>query len=550
MTNLLFEKVDDAYVSWIINWNIHSFTTNILNIFNGNIYFPYHNTLAYSDPYFTTSLIAFLPVKLINQPAFAYNFSLIFAFITLSFCTYLLALYITKNHLSSIAAGTILAFSSYTVTKVMLLQMLSICWVPLSILLFLLFLDKKMFKYFLFSVFFFILQMYNSFLPGYFILVSCLIILFFYLFTKRITFKQLQIKKIILVGVFAVAIILPIIIPYYQVSKEFNYVRDIRDSIRFASRPEDMLYPGFTTKLSDFLLNTFYKNNTAKILYDGFMGLVFYIVASIAILYRLINSKQKWFMFDALLIIGIFSYILSLGPAFQWAGHVIKHPFIIPLPYALFYYLAPGFNGFRDSSRWEMLFLMSFSVSIAIFLTAFLKNKAKFIRLFLIALICFGVLWEFKLPYPYKVVPTKENFPKVYTFVKNLPQNSVITEFPIYNWSTYPLLNSENFREYYGILSFRKSFNGAGGFAPPPWQRSVEYMVDNFPDSKSLSILKKSHVGYIILHAWEYDNLHTAGELASGKIVIKGEDMKAKLDNLSSLRLIYSENKDYVYKIL
>ena len=55
MTNMLFEKVDDAYISWILNWDIHSFTTNIFNIFNGNIYYPYHNTLAYSDNYLTSA---------------------------------------------------------------------------------------------------------------------------------------------------------------------------------------------------------------------------------------------------------------------------------------------------------------------------------------------------------------------------------------------------------------------------------------------------------------------------------------------------------------
>jgi hypothetical protein len=392
--------------------------------------------------------------------------------------------------------------------------------------------------------------MYNSFLPGYFILVACSIILIFYLLTKRANLKELEIKKIILVGIFTIAIILPIIIPYYQVSREFNYVRDIRDAIRFASRPEDNLYPGFTTKLFGFLLNTFYKNSHAQIIYDGFMGLVFYLLSIVAIIYRLFKRKKEWFFFDAFLAIGLFSYVLSLGPAFQWAGHVIKHPFLIPLPYAVFYYLAPGFNGFRDSSRWEMLFLMSFSISISVFLAIFLKNKNRLLKLFLVALICFGVLWEFNLPYAYHQVPTKENFPKIYYFIKSLPQQAVIAEFPIYNWSTYPLLNSENFREYYGTLSFKETINGASGFSPPPWQTKINFLVNNFPKNNSLQLLKNMGVNYLIIHAWEYDQLHSGGYYtADNNPVSSGAVIKSKLDNNNQVQFVYSTDKDYVYKI-
>ena len=76
------------------------------------------------------------------------------------------------------------------------------------------------------------------------------------------------------------------------------------------------------------------------------MGLVFFILSAAAIIYRIINKKKNWFLFDCFFVIGIFSYILSLGPALQWGGHVIKHPFLIPLPYAVFYYLHQALTDF------------------------------------------------------------------------------------------------------------------------------------------------------------------------------------------------------------
>jgi hypothetical protein len=549
MTNMLIEKSDDAYISWVLNWNIHSFATNIFNILNGNIYYPYLNTLAYSDIYLTFSTLVAIPVMLVGQPAFAYNLCLLIAFATLGFSVYLLSLYLTKNHLVSIVGGTIAAFSPYATSKVMHLQLIGIAPVPLAILFFLKFLDKKEFKYLLITAIFFVLQMCNSFLPGYFIVVSCLIIFIGYLITKRITLKQFPWRKIILLGILSILIVLPVIIPYYQVSKEFNYVRDIRDTIRFANRPDYTLFPGFTTRLQDFLQNTFYKNSASQLVYDGFMGLVFFIISGIAIAYRLVNRKRNWFLFDLFFVIGIFSYILSLGPALQWAGHVIKHPFLIPLPYAVFYYLAPGFNGFRDSSRWEMLFLMSFSVSIAIFLSICLKQKSSIIKLLLVGIICFGVLWEFKFPYPSHQVPTKENFPKVYNFIKSLPSNVVISEFPIYNWGSYPLVNSEDIRDYYGILSFKKTINGASGFSPPPWQATISYLINNFPSNSSIKLLKSQKVNYIVLHAREYDQLRADKYKNSEGLVLSGNSIKMLLDKNSMLKLVYVNDSDFVYQI-
>lgn len=549
LSNLIFEKVDDAYITWIINWDIHSFTTNIFNIFNGNIFYPYHNTLAYSDAFLTSALLAFIPTKILNQPAVAYNFNLIFSFISLGFCVYLLALYITKEHLSSIVAGTVAAFSPYATAKVMHIQLLGICWVPLSLLFFLMFLDKKQYKFLYVSATFFLVQMYNSFLPGYFIIFSCILFFLYYLLNKRIKIKELQIKKIIFVAVVVFLIALPVIIPYYLVSHQFNYVRDIRDSIQFANRPEYTLYPGFTTRLGNLLMQLFYKHDKGPFTYDGFIGLAFFVLSASAILYRIKNRRKNWFLFDIFLVIGFFGWILSLGPAFQWGGHVIKHPFIIPLPYALFYYIAPGFNGMRNSARWEMLTLLSFSVCFAIFLSIVLKSRHYSLKIIVIVLICLGVLWEFKFPYNFQPIPTKENFPKIYNFINNLPDNSVISEFPIYNWNTFTVYNNENLREYYSTLSFTKTFNGAAGFDPPPWQDKVQYLIKYFPNQDSISLLKKNGVNYIIIHADEFNGLHATGLKFNGRVAPSGTEVRNDLENNPTVSFVSFVGNAYVFRI-
>ena len=549
MSELIAEKADDLYIAWIINWNISSFVNGLTNIFNANIFYPYHNALAYSDIYITSALLSFLPTKIIGEPAVAYNFIFIFSLVTFGFFTYLLTEYLTKNHLASVVSGTLVSFSAYTLSKYMHIQLLNIGWVPLSLLFFIKFLDYKKYRNLIVSAVFFIVQLYNSFLPGYFIAFSCLFIFAYYLIKKKITLRSIILRKVFVIIIFTLISILPVIIPYYQVSKEFNYERDIRDSIQFANRPEYTLYPGNTTRLSNLLLKTFYKNDKGPFTYDGFIGAAFFILSVLAISYRIKNKKKNFLLFDIFILIGVFGFILSLGPVFQWGGHVIKHPLTIPLPYALFYYLIPGFNGLRNSARWEMLFLFSFSVSIGIFLSVFFKNKQDFLKVFAVIVICSAVLLEFKFPYNYYQIPTKENFPKVYTYINNLPKDAVISEFPIYNWGTFPDLNSESRREYYSTLGFWKTFNGSAGFNPPPWQTKATYLIKYFPSAESIKLLKKNGVNYIVLHSWEYDLIHNKNYNVDGKIVPGGNEIKNGLDIINSAELIYSVDNDYVYKI-
>lgn len=49
----------DQYLhAWIMNWDIHKLFTDPLHIFSGTIYYPYINSLAYSDAFITSAILA------------------------------------------------------------------------------------------------------------------------------------------------------------------------------------------------------------------------------------------------------------------------------------------------------------------------------------------------------------------------------------------------------------------------------------------------------------------------------------------------------------
>src|SRR3990167_9387968 len=130
---------DELVIAWIQNWVIHSLTTNPFSLFEANIYYPYHNSLAFSDLFLTSSILSLIPLKIIGEPIATVNFTLISSLVMLGFFTYLLIYYLTKDFCISVLGGMLIIFSPAVLDKVVHLQILSIQWVPLSILFFIIF---------------------------------------------------------------------------------------------------------------------------------------------------------------------------------------------------------------------------------------------------------------------------------------------------------------------------------------------------------------------------------------------------------------------------
>lgn len=486
---------DELFIAWAQNYVIHSIFTNPLAVFNANIFFPYHNTLAYSETFISSSVLSIIPRFIIGQPIASHNFTLLFSLVMFGFSIFALSYYLTKNYFPSIVSGLLVIFSPAVLDKKVHLQVLEIFWVPLAILFFLHFVKTKKSKWLVIAMFLFVAQTVNSFLPGYF-LVFFFVIYVIVLFLKDRGMLNLFLqKKNLLIILVSFLILLPIVIPYFKVSSEFNFKRDIRDSIHFALQPEDLLVAGNDSKMLSVLPQNLrvdkMKNGEIK---PGFIGLVFSILALSSIVYFL-KKKKKNLVEISLFATGILGLITSFGPFLHWGRVTIHHPLPIPLPYALFYYLLPGFSGFRNSARWEMLFILCFAVLIAIMLSNLLKKISKNKRLVIYFFLAAVVVWEFNFPMKFYKVTPLANFPKAYSFIASTNKPAIF--MPICNWNDK--CGAEEFlRIYYSTNGFPKMVNGTSGFSPPVWQKTIQEINREFPNDKSLILIKKTGVKYIV----------------------------------------------------
>ncbi len=541
---------DELLIAWTHNWVLHALLTNPFSLFEANLYFPYHNTLAYSDLYLTTSLLAAIPIAIIGQPIVANNFTIIFSLILLGFSTYLLSFYLTKNYFASLVAGVLVVFSPVVLDKTVHIQILAIEWVPLALLAFFHFLKSRKTRYLLLSLLFFLLQTYTSFLPGYFILFSYVIIFIYQMVNKNKKTLQLITKKNTFSIILAFLVILPIVIPYFQVAKEFSYARDIRDAVHFSLEPEDLLYPSIYTRMQDVLLtlpfNQVSQNNEFK---PGFPGVVFGMLILVAFGYYIKHFKTNGKLLHPFITIALTGVTLSLGPVLHLGRQTVHVPFVIPLPYSLFYYLIPGFQGFRNSARWELLFILAMAIVIAIVLDKLLKKHSFHFKSIIYCILIIGCVWEFKGPMHFVSLPQKQNFPKEYQWLTTTPQDTAYIELPVYNWYMWPYTKHEIWREYYSTIHFRKAVNGYSGFSPPPWQKMIVNTLADFPSNQTIAELKKREVNYVLIHKDEYTVLHNAKFSVNNHILLSGKGIVLKIEKYPSLQFKQEIDGVRIYRI-
>ncbi len=542
--DLAVDLGDSYLVSFIMNWVNHAIFSNPLDLFNAPIYFPYINSLAFSEPFISSSILSLIPLKLIGEPMVAVNFTLITSIFMVGYFTFLLSFYITKNFLASLISGLLLIFSPVFLDKQVHLQILSIQWVPLSILFFLKFVNESKAKFLCISLLIFILQIYNSFLPAYFLIFFYVIYITATFFYKRPVFKKIFVKRNIILFILTFLIIIPLLIPYFQNVRNYDTTRDIKDSIHFALQPEDLIYSNQQTRLQPILISI--SNLKTYTRYDeikyGYIGLAFSILGVLSLIFAIKKIKDKNLLQQSFLLTGLLGLILSFGPALHFNRQTIHSPFPIILPYALFYYIIPGFNGLRNSERFEVMFIFCLAILIGIFLDRVFKKIDNRKRVISYAFIIALIVLEFNFPQNFYPILQRKDFPKVYSYLNTTPKDSAYITMPIYNWNS-PDSQIELQREYYSTQSFRKAVNGYSGFSPASWQEDVLYLFNNFPKSESVSKIKKMGVNYIVVNKEEYDSLFSNKFYSFGN----GEKVLSVLETNSDLELIEQIDNTYVY---
>lgn len=541
---------DELLISWIHVAVIQNIVENPLGLFQGNMFYPYKDTLAYSDLHFASALLSAPSFWLTGQPISTINTTLILSLFLLGISAYFVTYSLTKNIFAGIIAGFLIQFSPVTLDKNVHVQALAIAWVILSVFFYIRWLQSRRFIFFLLALVFFLIQTWNSFLPGYFILFSFVSMSFICILKNKKHISYYFQKKHALAIVIAAFLLLPIVIPYMNVSNEFSFRRDIREVVHLSLQPEDLFYPNDLTRLWPILQQlsrpSSYPEHTE--FKAGYIGFAFSLLSIVTVWYCVKNRRKLSLPLLSFVIIALLGLVMSFGPVLHLERKTVHIPFVVPLPYALFYYSIPGFQGIRAAYRWEMLFVLFMAIGSGLVIDNFSKKFSSVKKILLFLLITILIVAEYN-PMRFVPVPQVSTFPPVYNFIRNRAPNAAIVEMPIYNWSMAPYSSQELMRVYYSSIHAMPMLNGASGFSPPPWQKMVTNLLRTFPSEGSIKQMKKLGIEYIIVHSDEYDRLYKDAYAVSGTRIKNGTGILLQLRRNNSISEIKHFSHDYVFAI-
>lgn len=506
-TYIPLTSYDSLLNTWTLAWNVHALTTEPLDLFNANIFYPATRSLAFSEHMLGVWPI-FAPVFLLTgNPILGYNVLFFLSFVLSGFAMFCLAYYWTRTFWPALVAGTLFAFAPIRLAEIGRIQLLNFFWAPFALI----FLDRflrtrRWTDLTVFSSFYW-LQVLSSVYLGYMISIAVALYVSYYVLLVDRTLLHLAIlpKALTFLGG-SLLILLPVHLPYLKVFHEWGISRVYGDLIKsdvYAYSSADLLdYLSVPPIMADFyryFVRSFLRVPETVSVNGLFPGLVLPTLVLLGTGFRLesvefarVRTLRRIFW----LILGS-AFLLSLGPFLV----VLKQKTDIPLPYLLLFHTIPGFSAVRLPARFAFLVVLAAAPLAAL---GALKLSEAFQRLtqakpmatlarplIPLSLMALALIELGLKPLPLAKIPTGQEIPEVYRWLAaNRP--GPIVEFPTGFLQDYEYL-------YYSISHWLPLVNGASGYFPPTYLE-IRSALRSLPSRTAVEHLKAIGVRAVVVH--------------------------------------------------
>jgi len=463
------DRNDTRLIAYIIG-QVQQNITDGQPLYYGTFFAPDNNTLTYSDP-FITSAVMTLPFRaLTTNPIQIFNIVFIIGFFLTVFSSFLLFDYLFKDPWITLLSVLLFNLSGFHLAYYPHIQMLLLWPLILSIYFFSRYLKENRSDYLFLFFAGVTLQMAESLFPAYLIFFSTVIL---YIVTRLTQNKFINDLKFIFIEGIAFYIAWAFLLyPYLELHFSLPEAsRPIRDAAAFSLGIDQI----FT-------------------MYHSWTVILLFLISAV---WQILNPLRTTSYFQkAFTITFFFSLIMSLGPVLKIFGKNIRiFSLPIPLPYTLFYYLFPGFTGFRTPSRFIVLALLAAVILIGFWLKPLFEKLKTKTKLTLILIVFSSLLLE--ADFPLKAYPVNINMHPVYEQVRALPPDAIILELPIKLW-TSPDHEIESIRSLYSLSHGHRRYNGFSGFATNRWIELTQKIEADGLTQESINALYSLGVTHVV----------------------------------------------------
>ena len=472
------DNADAQLNEWIMAWIAHILPRDPLHLFQANIFYPAHDSLAFSEPLIVPALIGAPIAWLGGSPVLVFNLVMIAGFVLTAFAGYLLILEWTGNRAAGLLAGSTFAFNTHTLTRLAHMQALHIYGLSLALLA----VDRlvtapRTRDAWLLATSIILLAYTSGYLlvfAAIMIAVALLVRLPEWLPRWRLTGSRLALAA--LVGSAAIA---PLSLPYQRAANDQGMVRSLAAVTEYSATAGGYLAASGRLHVATWSAALF-----TDPVNSFFPGLIILVLATIAVIRSKrddLTSRRRVMM---LLAIAGTGFILSLGthtPLYGWV-------------YAIF----PPMHGLRVAARFGNLFLLGMSALAGFGLVHVQRavqsnpSRSRYAAAGALLLVLAANAEALRAPFPYRRF---EGIPRLYALLADEPR-VVLAEMPFYpRQATFEngdyVLNS--------TAHWRPLMNGYSGYTPVSYVKFADAFW-YFPRDYAIDAIRRAGVTHVMVH--------------------------------------------------
>jgi hypothetical protein len=402
---------------WVMRSIQHQLVTDPLNLWHGTAFYPFEQSLAYSEEAIATALLAWPVYLLTGNDILAYNVLLLGSFWLMALAVFLLARELGAYPGAAFVAGILAAFAPARFGHLSHLNMLVLGWLPLAMWAFAVFCHGGKRRYLLVGGIALGIQLFSSLHLAVFATLALGMFLLFLLYFDRTKRPWAPSDKYLIITALLLPYLLfaPTLVPHLEVGERYGFERSRADVDMFASSPG-----AYLTVLP---INQFWGTRLDVRQEPRFPGGVALVGAVAAITFR-----RRWMVACAALIT-IIAMLLSFGLSIAVAGRTV------PMPYALVYDLFPPIRTIRGVGRFGLLTVIGIPLLAAFGYTGLWRHlrrrigaHARYAGLALSGLLVLTACIELRTTVATAPVPTAHEL-SVYEWLADQPAGPV-AEFP------------------------------------------------------------------------------------------------------------------------
>ncbi len=482
------DNADAELNEWILAWVAHQLPRAPLRLFDGNMFYPERDTLAYSEPLIVPALMGAPLHWLGASPVVVFNVVLILGFALTAWAGYALVYEWTGDTAAGLLTGSMFAFNTHTLTRLAHVQGVHAWGLPLALLA----ADRLVVHARWRDAFLLAFAMAGmAYTSGYLVVFGAILVAV--VVVTRIPDWWARSQRVALVfataTVTAGIAILPVYLPYRRLSLTMGMKRPLEAVTEFSASLSGYLATAgrihYSTWSSRFL------GNPVDLFFPGVIVL---ILAALAIYWAFSKAEgitkaegrgQKADVLNRrrilmLLVLALTGFVLSLGlrtPVYGWV-----------------YHLFPPMQGLRAAARFGNLFLLGMAALAGIGLAAArTRFPARHAGLIAATLVALANLESLRAPIGYTRF---EGIPAIYSILAKEPGRVLLVEVPF--WP--PQIAFEQ-AEYVlnSTAHWRPMLNGYSGYLPQSYRKNSQTFWF-FPQEHAIQAMRQAGATHVIIH--------------------------------------------------